>query len=130
MEFNRNNIQMKTILKLEEAAQLILAAYLNTFLPYSWWWYWVLFLTPDVGFIGYAVNTRVGAVAYNVLHHKGIAIGLYIIGIFLHKNELQFAGLLLFGHSAFDRLLGYGLKYSDSFQHTHLGMIGKAVNGK
>jgi hypothetical protein len=24
-----------------------------------------------------------------------------------------------------DRIFGYGLKYSDSFYHTHLGMIGK-----
>jgi hypothetical protein len=36
----------------------------------------------------------------------------------------------LFGHSAFDRMLGYGMKYTDSFQHTHLGLIGKATNGK
>lgn len=24
-----------------------------------------------------------------------------------------------------DRIFGYGLKYSDDFKHTHLGMIGK-----
>ncbi|WP_022923235.1 DUF4260 family protein [Serinicoccus marinus] len=28
-------------------------------------------------------------------------------------------------HSAVDRLLGYGLKFTDSFAHTHLGEIGK-----
>jgi hypothetical protein len=31
----------------------------------------------------------------------------------------------LFGHSNMDRLLGYGLKYPDAFQNTHLGVIGK-----
>jgi hypothetical protein len=31
----------------------------------------------------------------------------------------------LLGHSSFDRVLGYGLKYDDDFKHTHLGWIGK-----
>jgi hypothetical protein len=121
---------MKTTLKLEEAGQLIFAVYMNTFLPYTWWWYWVWFLAPDLSMVGYLVNTRIGAVAYNLFHHKGVALAVYITGISLGSHELQFAGLLLFGHSAFDRLLGYGLKYADSFQNTHLGLIGKAVHGK
>jgi hypothetical protein len=32
----------------------------------------------------------------------------------------------MLGHSSADRILGYGLKYSDSFHHTHLGWIGRA----
>jgi hypothetical protein len=36
---------------------------------------------------------------------------------------MQLAGVILFGHSSMDRIFGYGLKYSDSFQHTHLGML-------
>jgi hypothetical protein len=121
---------MKTLLRTEEAIQLIFAVYLNTFLPYQWWWYWVFFLSPDIGFIGYAINTRIGALTYNILHHKGIALALYVLGLSIGNFELQFTGLLLFGHSAFDRMVGYGLKYNDSFQHTHLGMIGKVHNGK
>lgn len=129
---------MKTVLKLEEALQLIFAAYMSTFLPFAWWWYWVLFLTPDVSMIGYVINTRIGAFTYNLFHHKGVALAIYILGIAVSFHELQFVdqfvdqfvvqfvGLLLFGHSAFDRLLGYGLKYADSFQNTHLGRIGKA----
>jgi hypothetical protein len=121
---------MKTLLKTEEAVQLVFAVYLNTFLPNAWWWYWVFFLLPDIGFIGYALNTKIGAFTYNILHHKGIALAIYVLGLSLTNFELQFTGLLLFGHSAFDRMLGYGLKYADSFQHTHLGMIGKTANGK
>jgi hypothetical protein len=121
---------MKTLLKTEEAVQLVFAVYLNTFLPYAWWWYWAFFLLPDIGFIGYAVNTRIGAFTYNILHHKGIALAIYILGFSFTNFELQFTGLLLFGHSAFDRMLGYGMKYTDSFQRTHLGWIGKAANGK
>ena len=40
-------------------------------------------------------------------------------------NAAELAGLILFGHAAWDRLLGYGLKYNDSFHKTHLGWIGK-----
>lgn len=121
---------MKNILKAEEAAMLGLAIYLNNYLPFAWWWYWALFLLPDISMIGYLVNTRVGAIMYNLAHHKAVAIALYIAGLYMASDELQFTGLLLFGHSAFDRLLGYGLKYPDSFHNTHLGLIGKAANGK
>lgn len=32
---------------------------------------------------------------------------------------------ILFGHSAMDRIFGYGLKFNDNFKNTHLGWIGK-----
>jgi len=116
---------MKNLIKLEEAGMLALAIYLNSFLSYAGWVYWALFLTPDIGMIGYTINTRVGAVTYNLFHHKGLAIIIYIAGLYLNMEPLQLAGLLLFGHSAFDRLLGYGLKHNDNFKHTHLGWIGQ-----
>jgi hypothetical protein len=34
-------------------------------------------------------------------------------------------GLIFLAHSSFDRAAGYGLKYFDGFNHTHLGWIGK-----
>ena len=33
-------------------------------------------------------------------------------------------GLIWLAHIGTDRLLGYGLKYDDHFQHAHLGMLG------
>lgn len=120
-----NNIKgMKNLLRIEEAAMLLAAVYLNSALPYPWWLFWALFLVPDIGFVGYAFSPRVGAITYNILHHKGIALALYLAGLQFSVTALQFAGLLLFGHSAFDRMLGYGLKYADSFHNTHLGPIG------
>ncbi len=116
---------MKALLRIEEAAMLAFAIYLNSLLPFPGWYFWAWFLAPDVGFIGYAVNTRVGAFTYNLLHHKGVAIALYLAGLYLSEPALQLAGLVLFGHSSFDRVLGYGLKYPDSFQNTHLGVIGR-----
>jgi hypothetical protein len=32
-------------------------------------------------------------------------------------------------HIGFDRMLGYGLKYSSSFNDTHLGRIGRQAAG-
>ncbi|HYG03824.1 MAG TPA: DUF4260 domain-containing protein [Chryseosolibacter sp.] len=115
---------MKNILKMEEALMLALAVYLNSFLPYEAWIYWALFLTPDIGMIGYVLNPRVGAATYNIFHHKGIAIAIFLVGALLTNNVLQLAGLVLFGHSSFDRMLGYGLKSGEGFQFTHLGVIG------
>jgi hypothetical protein len=34
-------------------------------------------------------------------------------------------GIVLFGHSSLDRMLGFGLKYKEGFGFTHLGKIGK-----
>ncbi len=115
---------MKFLIRAEEALMMGLAIYLNNLLPFPGWYFWAWFLAPDVGFLGYAISTQARAVTYNLLHHKGIAIVLYVAGLYLSLPVLQFTGLVLFGHSSFDRMLGYGLKYSDSFQNTHLGRIG------
>jgi hypothetical protein len=113
---------MKLQLESEEMAMTALAIFLSTRLTIfpAWWIYLLLFFTPDISMIGYLVNTRVGAVTYNIAHNKGVAIVLYLIGIALGNEWWQFAGLLLFAHASFDRVWGFGLKYPDNFKHTHL----------
>ncbi|WP_439127513.1 DUF4260 domain-containing protein [Polaribacter sp.] len=115
---------MKNTLKLEEFAMFGFSIFLYNQLDFSWWLYLALFFLPDISFLGYVISTKVGAVFYNILHHKGIAIALYLLGVYSDNNYLQLAGIVLFGHASFDRILGYGLKYSDSFNNTHLGKIG------
>jgi len=115
---------MKNILLIEEAMQFGLAVYLSSQLAYPGWLYALLFLAPDISFLGYLLNTRVGAIAYNIFHHKGLALAIYFLGLYTSSPVIMFTGLLLFGHSAFDRMFGYGLKYSDNFKHTHLGWMG------
>ncbi|OQP54449.1 DUF4260 domain-containing protein [Niastella populi] len=116
---------MKKIIALEETAMFALSIVLFSQLSFAWWWYLGLILAPDLSMLGYAVNTRIGALMYNFFHHKGVAIIVYAGGLYLANEGLQLAGIILFGHSSMDRMLGYGLKYPDSFQNTHLGMIGK-----
>lgn len=114
---------MKSSIKLEELAMFLLSIFLFSTLEYEWWVYLVLILTPDIGMIGYAVNTRIGAITYNLFHHKGIAITVGVLGWYLALPEMVLAGIILFGHASLDRIFGYGLKYPDHFKHTHLGNI-------
>jgi hypothetical protein len=116
---------VKTILKLEEVGLVALSIFLFSELAYAWWVYPALLLAPDLGMIGYAFGPRVGAAAYNTTHHKGLA-ALFIIGGMLYGlPALALVGVIMLGHSSLDRILGYGLKYPDAFQHTHLGWIGR-----
>lgn len=114
---------MKTILKLEELLLLILFFYLFLSLGFAWWWGVIFLLTPDIGMIGYLVNTRVGAISYNIFHFKGTGAALLLVGLILSVAYLQFAGLIILAHACLDRCLGYGLKLSSSFKDTHLGRI-------
>ena len=121
---------MKLTLKIEEFAQFILALIAFNALGNSWWIFLVFFFAPDLSALAYLANPRIGAMAYNLVHHKATGIALYLIGISLNNPVLLFTGSLLFAHSSFDRVFGYGLKYPDSFENTHLGLIGKSAKAK
>ncbi len=116
---------MKNLLKLEEFFLFGLSLFLFSKLNYPWWLYAVLFFAPDLSMVGYLGGAKIGAIVYNFIHHKGLSIGIYILGAILANPVLQFVGLILLGHSSLDRVFGYGLKLSDSFNSTHLGTIGE-----
>jgi hypothetical protein len=118
---------MKIILKLEEAAMAAIGIYFLSFhnLGLSVWIWVLLFFTPDIGMLGYLVNTKLGAFCYNLFHHKGIALAIAAFGYYFHNDVLTAIGILLFAHASFDRIAGYGLKYEDSFKNTHLGSLEK-----
>ncbi|MBF4466772.1 DUF4260 domain-containing protein [Flavobacterium sp. LC2016-12] len=116
---------MKTIIKLEELGLFILGIYLFSLLNYEWWWFLALILVPDFSMLGYVFDTKIGAFLYNIFHHRGIAVLLYIIGCYFKIEILQLTGIILFSHSSMDRFFGYGLKYESGFKYTHLGEIGK-----
>lgn len=115
---------MKKQLRLEEAGMAALGVFLFATLDYPWWVFALLILTPDISMAGYLLNNKFGAFAYNIFHHKGIALLLYLSGWWLGSSPLMLAGIILFTHAAMDRILGYGLKFPDDFKHTHLGWIG------
>ncbi len=124
MNIELNN-PVKTLLILEELLLFIGSMILfEIATEYSWWYYALLFFVPDVSFVAYLINTKTGAFYYNLFHHKGVMIGLILIGYFVQVPILLAIGIVFLGHSSFDRVFGYGLKFSDDFKHTHLGRIG------
>lgn len=116
---------MKTVIKLEELGLFIFGIYLFSLLNYQWWWFLVLILVPDLSMFGYVINTKTGAFSYNLFHHRGVAVLVYILGCYLRIEIVQLIGIILFSHAAMDRIFGYGLKYETGFKYTHLGEIGK-----
>ena len=116
---------MKNILKIEELFMLSLGAYLFSSLQLSWWWFIGFILVPDISMLAYLLSPKFGAFAYNIFHHKGIAIVIYLLGVYFQNELVQFSGLILFSHASMDRIFGYGLKHNNSFNNTHLGIIGK-----
>ena len=116
---------MKQLIKLEEAVMFLFGAFLFFRLSFAWWWFPALILLPDISMIGYVAGNKVGAVTYNIFHHKAIALIMYVAGFYILNKTIMLAGIILFAHSSMDSFFGYGLKYFTGFSFTHLGKIGK-----
>lgn len=114
---------MKTLLKLEELALFLGCLYLFSRLNFAWWWFPALLLLPDLSMIGYVVNPQLGALTYNIVHHKALGIVIGLWGLYTGNQYLMLAGIILLAHSSMDRVAGYGLKYPDSFRHTSSGAL-------
>ena len=121
---------MKYLIRLEEATKLALALYLSMQIGFGPLIFITFILAPDVSMVGYLVNSRIGAYLYNIAHHQSVGVIVSLIGYALNQPMVIFTGLILVGHSSMDRMLGFGLKYSDDFKNTHLGRIGKRMDVK
>lgn len=87
---------------------------------YSWWIFIILLLAPDLSMLGYLQNEKVGAYVYNVFHTYVLALFVIGIGYLMASTFLIGLGFIWTAHIGMDRMLGFGLKYTDSFQSTHL----------
>ncbi len=114
---------MKWLLKLEWLALFVFSVYLFSLLQYEWWWFPALLLLPDVSMVGYLINPEAGAWSYNWAHHLGVGIATYLIAVYAQSDFYQLIGIILIAHISMDRIFGFGLKYTDSFKHTHLGNL-------
>jgi hypothetical protein len=78
-----------------------------------------------VAMAGYWLGARWGAVCYNVAHSYGVPAVL--MGMAMLTGHAAWLPYLFIwsAHIGMDRALGYGLKYPDSFKHTHLSWVGK-----
>jgi hypothetical protein len=91
----------------------------------AWWLVPLTLLLPDLTMIGYLASTRLGSYLYNLGHSTPLPAGIVAIGWWQDKSLVVALGLVWIAHIGLDRLVGYGLKYDDHFQHTHLGRLGR-----
>ncbi|MDT7547991.1 MAG: hypothetical protein QOE84_385 [Actinomycetota bacterium] len=101
-----------------------LAAYF-TELDEPFWLVPLLLFAPDLFMVGYARSTRTGAAFYNFAHSYPAPALLGAVAVATSNHLWQAVALVWLAHIGMDRALGYGLKYDDSFKHTHLGSIGR-----
>jgi hypothetical protein len=109
-----------------EAAVLLggsLIAYSATGQP--WWLVPATILVPDLLAMGYLGDTRLGARLVNVAHSTVLPAAAVGFGWWQGRPLVLALGLVWLAHIGADRLLGYGLKYDDNLQHTHLGQLGR-----
>ena len=116
----------RTLLRLEGLALFVGMTLLYALWEGSWWVYAVLFLAPDLSFLGYLAGPRVGAAIYNAAHSYLAPMALMTTGFALSSPLTLSIAMIWLAHIGIDRALGYGLKYSNGFGFTHLGRIGKA----
>lgn len=116
---------IRTVLQLEGLGILLLALAANARWGIDWGHFALFFFVPDLSLLGYFAGPRIGAAVYNSGHSYLGAMACLALGVLLPVPLLLHAGILWAAHIGFDRALGYGLKYSNSFGLTHLGLIGR-----
>lgn len=117
------------LLRLEGSALLAVGIAVFAGTAQSWWLAGLLFLAPDLSFLGYLAGPRMGAMIYNALH---TTLGPAIIGVtgwYSGSLPVVAVAAVWLAHVGMDRALGYGLKYPTAFQDTHLGRLGRRSEG-
>src|SRR4051812_49551341 len=116
---------VSTLLRLEGLVAAVASAALYAHTGASWWLFAALWLTPDLSMLAYLKRPCLGARYYNAAHTYFLPGVLGLSGLLLHADALLPFALIWVNHIGVDRLLGYGLKYSDGFGFTHLGRLGR-----
>lgn len=75
--------------------------------------------------LGYLAGSCWGARIYNVVHSYVLPVALGLSALLVNAHALLPFALIWANHIGVDRLMGYGLKYSNGFGWTHLGKLGK-----
>jgi Domain of unknown function (DUF4260) len=116
---------VKMLLRLEGIALFLGMTLLYGIWDGSWWVYVILFLVPDLSFVGYLAGPKPGAVIYNAAHSYLGPMSLMTTGFAIGEPLTLSIAMIWLAHIGIDRALGFGLKYYDGFGFTHLGRIGK-----
>ncbi len=115
-------IRPDLLLRLEALFVLCVALLCYSGLHGSWLLFAILFFVPDVSLLGYVVKAsgRVAAMLYNFGHWYAVPLIVGLIAWKLHSLRGEQSAVIWIAHVAFDRSLGYGLKYPQVFRPTHI----------
>ena len=111
------------LLRVEGVAVFAAALGMTMHQGYSLGWFFALLLWPDVAILFYGINTKVGSVAYNILHNYLLPLGLLCFAVVTTAPLWMQFSLIWLGHIGMDRAFGYGLKYPTHFKATHLNHV-------
>jgi len=111
------------LLRLEGAAVFAASIALYLHFDFSVLALVLLFLAPDLSFLGYLAGPRAGAATYNAVHTELWPILIAVLGVLVDASVLVQVGLIWLAHLGIDRMLGYGLKYPTAFKDTHLDRV-------
>jgi hypothetical protein len=110
------------LLRLEGLLALVVGciAYQRLY-PHHWGLFALLFLVPDVSLLGYLRSAnKTSATFYNLVHCYALPL---MLGLLAWERGSVLGGqlaLIWMSHISFDRCLGYGLKFPESFPYTHI----------
>jgi hypothetical protein len=113
------------LLRLEGLAVAAASAALYARTGASWWLFAALWLAPDLSMLGYFAGPCRGSRIYNAFHTYVLPAVLALCALLLNARGLLPFALIWANHIGVDRLLGFGLKFGNGFQWTHLGRVGK-----
>lgn len=120
---NKSFSMPRIILSIEGLALFIGSIVLYAYAGGNGWLFLLLLLVPDVAMLGYLVNTKVGAISYNLIHSTALPLILAIAAFVFSWTLGLHLALIWLAHIGMDRTVGYGLKYSSEFKATHLNRV-------
>lgn len=113
----------KILLHVEGFAVFALSLYMYWSNEFSWVWFLLFILAPDLSMIGYFFNEKAGAKIYNLFHTYTLSLFLGFLGWQLSNPTIFAVGIIWTAHIGMDRMVGYGLKYPTSFKDNHLNRV-------
>jgi hypothetical protein len=116
-------MKLRKIISLEYLIAFLGTAFFYWHFEFSILYFVLFLLLPDITMLGYIVNTKVGALFYNIGHSLVLPAFLLTIGFVTVSTPLLTASIIWLAHIFLDRALGYGLKYEEDFTKTHLQQI-------
>lgn len=111
---------VRPFLRLEGLAMFVVGLIAWERLGGDWLWLVPVLLLPDLSMIGYLAGPAVGSLTYNLVHNWALGLALLGAGLAWAMPVAALAGAVVIAHVGMDRLAGYGLKHTGSFQDTHM----------